>query len=76
VRFCWAAPQPAVLDGLEGVTDVAIGGCQVTLASLDADATVRDLVRQRVDFTDLEVTGAALEDAFVALTDTPEPVRA
>jgi ABC-2 type transport system ATP-binding protein len=75
VRFCCNEPQPTLLDSLEGVTDVEIGGRQVTLASLDADATVRALVGHRVAFTDLEVTGAALEDAFVALTDTPAPVR-
>jgi ABC-2 type transport system ATP-binding protein len=75
VRFCCNEPQRSVLDGLEGVTDVEVGGRQVTLASLDADATVRALVGQKVEFSDLEVTGAALEDAFVALTDATEPVR-
>ena len=41
----------------------------VTLLSLDADATTRDLVRSGIPFRDLEVTGACLEDAFVALTE-------
>ena len=43
-------------------------GRGVTLDTVDADATVRDLVRAQVAFSDLEVTGADLEDAFVALT--------
>ncbi|HTT90172.1 MAG TPA: ABC transporter ATP-binding protein [Acidimicrobiales bacterium] len=69
VRFVCERPDRAQLDGLEGVTDVEIHGHGVTLGSLDADATVRALVRQRIAFTDLEVTGAGLEDAFVALTE-------
>ena len=36
--------------------------------SLDADATIRDLVGRGVQFRDLEITGAGLEQAFVALT--------
>ena len=69
VRFVCEHPDLGQLDGLEGVTDVEIHGKGVTLASLDADATVRALVRQRIAFSDLEVTGAGLEDAFVALTE-------
>jgi ABC-2 type transport system ATP-binding protein len=38
------------------------------LDSFDADATVRALVRHRIAFSDLEVTGACLEEAFLALT--------
>jgi ABC-2 type transport system ATP-binding protein len=68
VRFVCEHPDLGQLDGLEGVTDVEIHGKGVTLASLDADATVRALVRQRIAFSDLEVTGAGLEDAFIALT--------
>jgi ABC-2 type transport system ATP-binding protein len=69
VRFVSDRPNRAQLDRLEGVTDVEIHGHGVSLGSLDADATVRALVRERVAFTDLEVTGPALEDAFVALTE-------
>ena len=70
VRFVCERPDRRQLDALEGVTDVEIHGQGVTLGSLDADATVRALVRHRIAFTDLEVTGAGLEDAFVALTET------
>jgi len=39
-----------------------------SLDSTDADATVRGLVRSGATFTDLEITSAGLEDAFLALT--------
>ncbi|SRR5579875_145215 len=68
LRFVCDRPDDHVLDTLEGVTDVEVRGRGVTLVSLDADATVRDLVRRAVAFRDLEVTGARLEEAFVALT--------
>ena len=51
------------------MTDVVVRGVGVTLNSLDADATVKALVQHGVAFSDLEVTGAGLEDAFVALTE-------
>lgn len=68
VRFRCAAPPLAVLDALEGVTDAEVHGDAVSLTSLDADATVRALVDHRIAFCGLEVTGAGLEEAFVALT--------
>ena len=69
VRFVCDKPDREQLDRLEGVTDVEVHGRGVTLGSLDADATVRALVSHRIAFSDLEVTGAGLEDAFVALTE-------
>ena len=69
VRFVVTDPEPDLYDRLEGVTDVEICGSGVTLISLDADATARDLVRSNIAFRDLEVTGACLEDAFIALTE-------
>src|SRR5579884_3341316 len=69
VRFVADRPDLAVLEQLAGVTDVGVCGPVVTLDSLDADATVRALVRAGVDFRDLEVSGAAMEDVFVALTE-------
>jgi ABC-2 type transport system ATP-binding protein len=43
-------------------------GTGVSIDSLDADATIRDLVGQGIEFRDLEITGAGLEQAFMALT--------
>ncbi len=77
VRFVTDDPDEVLLDQLEGVTDVVVRGIGVTLNSLDADATVKALVHHDVEFSDLEVTGAGLEDAFVALTEyDPNETRA
>lgn len=71
LRFVVDKPNCAVLDLLDGVTDVDVRGTTVTLDSLDADASIRALVREGVAFRDLEITGAGLEEAFLALTSTP-----
>jgi ABC-2 type transport system ATP-binding protein len=63
-------PEPARWAGLPGVSDVEIHGRSIRLATTDGDATVRALARLNVPFHDLEVTGADLEDAFVALVGT------
>ena len=78
VRFVTDAPPCCALERLEGVTDVEVHGRSVTLHSLDADATVRALVAAGIAFRDLEVAGAGLEEAFVALTEGAgtSPVRA
>jgi ABC-2 type transport system ATP-binding protein len=68
LRFVTEDVDLLVLDRLVGVTDVEVRGSGVALDSLDADATVRDLVRKGVSFCNLEVTGARLEEAFMALT--------
>ena len=68
LQFVVERPDEQLLDTLEGVTDVKVRGTGVTLDSLEADATVRDLVRKGVEFCDLEVTGVRLEEAFMALT--------
>jgi len=68
LRFVCQHPLEGAFDLLDGVTEVEVRGLGVTLDSFDADATVRALVRSHVAFTDLEVTGGGLEDAFVALT--------
>ncbi len=78
VRFVADRADALVLNALEGVTDVQVRGTTVTLNCLDADASIRALVRSGVDFRDLEVTGAGLEEAFLALTSTakrPEDER-
>ncbi|HVX19837.1 MAG TPA: ABC transporter ATP-binding protein [Acidimicrobiales bacterium] len=68
LRFVVDHPDDAVLNRLEGVTDVAVCGTTVALDSFDADTTLRAMVHAGIDFRDLEVTGAGLEQAFVALT--------
>jgi len=73
VRFVCDQPDEGLLDALEGVTDVDVRGRVVTMDSLDADATVRALVHHHVVFSDLEVIGAGLEEAFLALTGRERP---
>ena len=68
LRFVLDGPDRADFSDLEGVTEVEIRGTCVSIDSLDADATIRDLVSRDVPFCDLEVTGAGLEQAFVTLT--------
>ncbi len=68
LRFVTDRPDRAQLSELEGVTEVDVRGTGVSIDSLDADATIRDLVGRGVPFRDLEVTGAGLEQAFVTLT--------
>ena len=68
LRFVTDRPNRPELSELDGVTEVDICGTGVSIDSLDADATIRDLVGRGVPFRDLEITGAGLEQAFVALT--------
>jgi ABC-2 type transport system ATP-binding protein len=68
VRFTLGADAIAGLDRLPGVTGVDLRGPTVTLRTTDAEATVRALFACRDRVPDIEVTGADLEDAFLALT--------
>jgi ABC-2 type transport system ATP-binding protein len=68
VRFTLENAHRPTLASLPGVQNVQIRGADVTLTTDDADGTIRALYRTDLPVRDLEVTGAALEDAFVALT--------
>ena len=68
VRFTLPDPDAASLGGLAGVVASEIRGTDVSLRTDDADATVRALCAARLAFSDLEVTGADLETAFLAIT--------
>jgi ABC-2 type transport system ATP-binding protein len=56
------------LDLLPGVVAVEVRAGRVTLRTADSDATVAALFTARGFVRGLEVTGAGLEDAFLALT--------
>jgi ABC-2 type transport system ATP-binding protein len=56
------------LDRLPGVVSVELHGDRATLRSTDSDATVAALVDERGTPRNLEVSGAGLEEAFLALT--------
>ncbi|GEA87013.1 ABC transporter ATP-binding protein [Cellulomonas cellasea DSM 20118] len=64
----------AALTRIPGVVSAERDGDRWTLLASDADAVVRTLVRDDVPFSGLEVRGASLEEAFLALTGG-EPVR-
>jgi ABC-2 type transport system ATP-binding protein len=68
VRFVSPGADLVQLRELDGVDAASMRGTEVILDSLDADATIRALVGSGIAFCDLEVTGADLEAAFVALT--------
>ena len=53
---------------LPGVNAVDIRGDRAFLRSDDSDATVRALITSGRPFADLEIAGAGLEEAFLALT--------
>jgi ABC-2 type transport system ATP-binding protein len=74
VRFAWLGEDggevagDGLLGGLPGVVSIERRGETVSLVSRDADETVRALVAAGVVFRHLEVTGADLDTAFLALT--------
>ena len=86
VRFSLGEGDPSgdvALRALPGVIGLDRHGTSLTLLSADADETVRGLVSTGVAFRHLEVAGADLDAAFLALTSdsgrgaaTTTPARA
>lgn len=68
VRFTLGGEPCAGLDLLPGVTAVEVHGGTVALRTIDVEATVRALFTTRDRVPDLEVGGADLEEAVLALT--------
>jgi ABC-2 type transport system ATP-binding protein len=68
VRFTLHGADPAMLRELPGVAEVTVHGDGVNIRANDADATVYGCYRAGLAIRDLEVTGAGLEEAFLALT--------
>ncbi|MBP2703588.1 ABC transporter ATP-binding protein [Microbispora sp. RL4-1S] len=69
VSFRLGGQSMAGLDALPGATGVEVQGGRVTLRTSDPDATIEALYRKTtLDVRDLQVHGADLEDAFIALT--------
>jgi ABC-2 type transport system ATP-binding protein len=60
------------LDRLPGVTAVEQRGSRVTLQSGDTDATLAALMSSGRVVRDIDIRGASLEDAFLALTAEAE----
>jgi ABC-2 type transport system ATP-binding protein len=68
VRFTIGDQPTAGLDALPGVTGIELRGGAVRLRTTDPDATVQALYASGIEVRDLEVKGADLEEAFLALT--------
>lgn len=60
------------LRALEGVQSVARQGARVTLTSADSDALLARLLAADPRAHDLEIQGAGLEEAFLALTEAAQ----
>jgi ABC-2 type transport system ATP-binding protein len=63
------------LRTLSGVTDVERHGDSVTLTCNNSDGALRELLARYANATDIEVTGARLEDAFLELVAESEGPR-
>jgi ABC-2 type transport system ATP-binding protein len=68
-------PDPDRVGRLAGVVHHRRDDDREVLTVEDADAFVRDLVGSGVDFRDLTVRGATLEEAFLTLTGAGGPSR-
>jgi ABC-2 type transport system ATP-binding protein len=73
VRFRAGGAAPETLAALPAVQRVEATDGTVALDSTDADTTVRALYQSSIPFSDLEVVGAGLEEAFLALTTEEQP---
>jgi ABC-2 type transport system ATP-binding protein len=67
MRFIAPAVSEKDLEGLP-VTAVSITDHRVQLLTNRPEAVLRDLFQRGVDISELEVAGADLEDAFIAMT--------
>ena len=67
-------PDATVADlaTLPGVTDADRRGAAVTLRCADSDSAIRALLDRYPDASDIEITGAGLEEAFMQLTGLEE----
>jgi ABC-2 type transport system ATP-binding protein len=72
VRFTATALTDKDLEGLE-VTASTIADHKVQLLTNQPEAVLRELFRRGVEISDLEVSGADLEDAFISLTAHKAP---
>ena len=65
---CETSIPSVVLSTLPGVTKVEVDGNRAEILASRAEPVVRELLRRDENLANLEITGAGLEDAFLALT--------
>ncbi|MGH2894425.1 MAG: ABC transporter ATP-binding protein, partial [Solirubrobacteraceae bacterium] len=75
IRGTLPGVDPARLRALPGVATAERHGDAIRLSCSDSDQAVRALLQAYPLVRDLEITGGALEDAFVALTSEPDAER-
>ncbi len=68
IRFTLPGAKTSSFAALPGVAEIDIHGDTVEIQSDDADFTVRALAASELEWRDLEVTGAGIEEAFLTLT--------
>lgn len=68
IRATLPGSDRVALAALPGVDAASVHGNSIELACTDADAALRALLAAHEDARDIEVTGAGLTDAFLALT--------
>jgi hypothetical protein len=71
VRFTAVALADNDLDGLP-ITTSTISEHTIQLLTNQPEAVLRELFRRGIEMSDLEVSGADLEDAFISLTSHQE----
>jgi ABC-2 type transport system ATP-binding protein len=65
---CTTALDPAFLRSLPSVTDVQEDRGSVMVIATQAESVVREMLARDASLSNLEISGAALEDAFLELT--------
>ena len=70
-----AAPPAAIaaIEAMPGVSGVEVDGDRFAVATTDSDAVIQQLFVGGLAIHDLEIRGAGLEDAFIALTSADDP---
>ncbi|HET9084208.1 MAG TPA: ABC transporter ATP-binding protein [Candidatus Limnocylindrales bacterium] len=69
-----ASPEVvAAIKAIPGVSGVDVAGERLAVATKDADAVIEQLFARGLRIRDLEIQGAGLEDAFIALTSSADP---
>jgi ABC-2 type transport system ATP-binding protein len=72
IRATLPAVEVTALCGLPGVSEAERRGEGIVLRCTDSDAAIRALLAAYPDACDIEIGGAGLEEAFLALTGAPE----
>ncbi len=71
---CVTRLDPEAIRSLPGVTSVTRDGAVTAILATRAEPVVAELLRRDPALSGLEVAGAGLEEAFLALTETPTEI--